>query len=156
MMEIGQWRFRTFLLWHSCIMLVCPELILAQTVLCTGNLGDNIFISGDFGRGNANVYPLDPGLAPGFIYTLQVPPDDGQYTLTNDMTKWPFVFPSWIKIGDNSQDPLGYMMVVNASYTPGIFYEQVIDNICENTLYEFSADVITLLTWVLQVLFFPM
>src|SRR4030095_11769044 len=145
MREAGQRRLWSFLLWQLSIMLGCPVILSAQTVLCTGNLGDNIFISGDFGSGAANVFPSNPGLAPGFIYTLQPPPDDGEYTLTNDMSKWPFVFPSWIKIGDNSPDPNGYMMVINASYTPGVFYEQTIDNLCENTLYEFSADVINII-----------
>lgn len=145
MREAGQGRQGAIFLWHLIMLLGCQSILSAQSSLCTGNLGDNIFTSGDFGRGVNVVFPNDPGLAPGYMYTLQVPPDDGMYTLTNDMTKWPFVFPSWIKIGDNSPDPLGYMMVVNASYTPGIFYEQVIDNVCENTLYEFSADVINII-----------
>ena len=145
MREAGQGRLKAFILWHLSIMLGCQGFLSAQTVLCTGNLGDNIFTSGDFGSGAANVFPTNPGLAPGFIYTLQVPPDDGEYTLTNDMKLWATVFPSWIRIGDNSPDPNGYMMVVNASFTPGIFYEQVIDNVCENTLYEFSVDVINII-----------
>jgi len=145
MREAGQGRLKTIFLWHLSIMLGCHGVLSAQSALCTGNLGDNIFTSGDFGSGAAVVFPTNPALAPGFTYTLQVPPDDGEYTLTNDMTMWSFVFPTWIRIGDNSSDPNGYMMVVNASFTPGIFYEQVIDNVCENTLYEFSADVINII-----------
>jgi hypothetical protein len=104
------------------------QTIYSQPVLCNGNLGDNIFTEGDFGKGNANVVAMNPGYAPGFIYTTNVPPDDGQYTITNDMRPWSNIFPTWIQIGDNSTDPKGYMMVVNASYAPGIFYEQIIDN----------------------------
>ena len=122
MREAGQGRFITILLWHLSIILGCQTSLFSQTTLCSGNLGDNVFTSGDFGSGNAVVFPSDPGLAPGFIYTLQVPPDDGEYTLTNDMTKWPFAFPTWLLIGDNSPDPKGYMMVINASFTAGIFY----------------------------------
>ena len=117
----------------------------AQASLCGGSLGSNIFSGGDFGSGSAVVYPVDPKLAPGFIYTTQVPPSDGKYTLTNDMSKWAWPWPSWLQVGDNSDDPNGYMMVINASESPGIFYEQLIDNVCENTLYEFSADAINLI-----------
>ncbi|HZV71957.1 MAG TPA: gliding motility-associated C-terminal domain-containing protein [Saprospiraceae bacterium] len=127
------------------IFLLCQR-ISAQTSLCTGSLGENIFSSGDFGSGIAIVFPSNPNLAPGFIYTTHVPPANGEYTLTNDMTKWPMSFPTWIRIGDNSPDPNGYMMVINATTTPGIFYEQSIDNVCENTLYEFSADIINLIS----------
>ncbi len=118
--------------------------LLAQPTFCNGNLGDNIFTEGDFGRGSVNIVPTSPGYAPGFTYTANVPPDDGEYTITNDMRLWSNSFPAWIRIGDNSLDPRGYMMVVNASYAPGIFYEQIIDNLCENTLYEFTADIINI------------
>ena len=117
----------------------------SQTLLCNGNLGENIFSTGDFGRGSALVVPINPGYAPGFVYTTQVPPDDGEYTVTNNMNAWPSSFPAWISINDNSPDLLGYMMVINASYAPGIFYEQEITNVCDNTLYEFSADIINLI-----------
>jgi gliding motility-associated-like protein len=36
------------------------------------------------------------------------------------------------------------MMVVNASNQPGIFYQKTV-NVCENTVYEFSADIINML-----------
>lgn len=146
MREAGQGRLMAILIWHLSILLGGQPVLTAQATLCTGNLGENIFTTGDFGSGSAVVFPTNPGLAPGFIYTLQVPPDDGEYTLTNDMSKWSFVFPTWIRIGDNSPDPNGYMMVVNASYSPGIFYEQIIDNLCDNTLYEFSSDIINLIS----------
>lgn len=119
--------------------------LMAQTNLCSGNLGDNIFTKGDFGSGTPNVVQMNPGIAPGFVYTTQVPPDDGEYTLTNNINAWSFVYPTWLRIGDNDVNPNGYMMVVNASFAPGIFYEQQINNLCDNTLYEFSADVINLI-----------
>lgn len=140
-----QGRTVKFLIGFLSLFLICQRLF-AQTSLCTGTLGENIFSTGDFGSGNANIFPTDPKLAPGFIYTTQVPPKNGEYTLTNDMAKWPTSFPTWIRIGDNSPDPNGYMMVINATTSPGIFYEQSIDNVCENTLYEFSADIINLIT----------
>lgn len=112
--------------------------------ICEGNLGENIFLEGDFGSGVANTLQMDPGIAPGYIYLVNPPPDDGFYTITNDMTQWPFAF-GWLEIQDNSPDPDGYMMVVNASFEPGLFYEQQVDGLCDNTLYEFSADVFNLL-----------
>lgn len=114
----------------------------AQSGKCTGNLGDNIFLQGDFGSGTDNIVQTDPGIAPGFQYSVIVPIDDGEYVLTNNMDLWPNIYPTWLHIGDNSPDLNGYMMVVNASFSPGIFYQETIDGLCENTLYEFSTDVI--------------
>lgn len=106
-------------------------------------MGENIFKDGDFGSGTANVLQTDPKIAPGYVYSRQVPPNDGSYVITNN-TNWPTLFPTWIKIKDKSNDPYGYMMVINASDAPGIFYEQTIQDLCENTLYEFSADIINI------------
>lgn len=112
--------------------------------VCTGNLGENIFPGGDFGSGVANVLATDPKLAPGYSYTTNPPPNDGYYTITNNTTSWGwFAASDWIDIPDNSKDPNGYMMVVNASYTPGLFFEKKVP-VCENTLYEFSIDVISI------------
>jgi len=132
-------RFFTII---SCLFLFGE--LTAQSLTCSGNLGDNIFLQGDFGRGTANILQTNPGIAPGFQYVTVVPFDDGKYTITNNMGQWPNNWPTWLQIGDNSSDPLGYMMVVNASYAPGIFYQQTIDGLCDNTLYEFTADVINI------------
>lgn len=113
--------------------------------ICDGNLGENIFTDGDFGRGLQNTLPNDPGIAPGYTYTATGPPFDGFYTITNNTSNWPGLFATWLGIGDNSPDPNGYMMVVNASLQPGLFYEQQVDGLCENTLYQFTADIINLI-----------
>lgn len=111
---------------------------------CSGSVGDNIFPDGDFGSGAANILQNDPNLAPGYRYQFNPPPDDGFYTISNNTTFWgSFAAQHWINIGDNSSDPNGYMMVVNASYSPGLFYEKTV-RVCGNTNYEFSADVISL------------
>jgi CHU_C Type IX secretion signal domain len=110
---------------------------------CTGNLGENIFPDGDFGRGIPNIVPYNPGIAPGYIYTLSPPPNDGFYTLTNNTTPWgSFAGPNWINIEDNGPEPNGYMMVVNASFQPGEFYRNTV-SVCENTKYELSIDVVS-------------
>lgn len=121
----------------------CNEVIGSIGELCDGTRGDNIFEDGDFGRGNNNV-ALNPRLAPGYIYQSSPPPNDGFYTITNNTSSWgSFAGDFWVKTGDNSDDPLGYMMVVNASVSPGIFYEKTVP-ICESTNYEFSADIINM------------
>lgn len=111
---------------------------------CSGSLGENIFTGGDFGSGAANVLQSNPQIAPGYIYTTSTPPSDGYYTVTNNTGGWSNIYSSWIKIRNNSSDPQGYMMVVNASFSPGVFYEQTITGLCANTLYEFGADVINI------------
>lgn len=117
----------------------------AYAQVCGGNLGENIFTAGDFGSGTANLVAQDPGIAPGYQYTTNVPPPDGFYTITNNTALWPNLYGSWLGIPDNSPDPQGYMMVVNASFTPGLFYEQQVDGLCENTLYVFTSDMINLI-----------
>jgi len=108
---------------------------------CDGNLGDNIFTEGEFGSGTANVLQEDPNIAPGYTYVTTPPPPDGSYIITNGLDQWASRY-DWPPIAsDNSTDPNGYMMVVNASFEPGLFYEQVVDGLCENTNYVFSADV---------------
>jgi gliding motility-associated-like protein len=109
--------------------------------LCDGNLGENIFLDGDFGSGEANILLTNPQIAPGYGYATNPPPFDGNYTITNNTSTWGDFASFWLNIGDNSDDPNGYMMVVNASYEPGLFYQKEVEGLCENTLYVFSADV---------------
>jgi len=113
---------------------------------CTGNLGENIFTDGDFGSGATNILIPDPQIAPGYLYATDPPPVDGFYTITNNTTTWGSFAENWANISDNSSDPFGYMMVVNASFDTGLFYEQLVEGLCENTLYVFSADVYNLIT----------
>lgn len=125
------------------LLLTCISLATAvvYSQQCTGNLGENIFTEGDFGSGTANVLLTDPGIAPGFTYQPSPPPNDGFYTITNNTARWANLFATWDGFSDNSSDPNGYFMVVNANFTPGKFYEQQVDNLCENTVYQFTADV---------------
>ena len=127
------------------IALLCSLTCTAQDV-CTGSLGENLFPAGDFGSGTANIAP-DPGIAPGYNYTANsVPPFDGSYVVTNNMGAWANRFGSWLPLRDNSSDPNGYFMVVNASFAPGLFYQQTIDNLCEGTVFEFSADLVNVVS----------
>jgi len=112
--------------------------------ICSGSLGENIFERGDFGRGTSAIVLNNPNIAPGYFYTTAVPPD-GSYTLCSSTGALLGLYPTWIVTGDNSGDPNGYMMVVNASFAPGVFYEEQVEGLCENTLYEFSADILNLI-----------
>lgn len=111
--------------------------------LCEGALGDNIFPDGEFGSGEANVLATDPGISPFFQYQPNPPPNDGFYTITNNTANWPSFGEDWLDTRDNSPDPNGYFMVVNADFNPGIFFVDTVQ-VCDNTLYEFSADVFNL------------
>lgn len=114
------------------------------TSTCKGTLGININPTGDFGSGIPNILPYNPGASPGYSYTFTPPPFDGLYTISNDTGPWGFFAKdAWIDIKDNGPEPNGYMMVVNASYTPGIFFSQTVP-VCENTKYELSIDVANL------------
>ena len=128
------------------VLLFCGIPVIGNSQsLCQGNLGENIFEAGDFGSGAANVLWPDPGIAPGYNYTVNVPPQDGFYTITNSTLPWGNLWESWLRIEDNSPDPNGYMMVINASFSAGIFFEQTITGLCPETDYEFSADIINLI-----------
>ena len=113
--------------------------------LCEGSLGANLFEDGDFGSGTNNNQLVDPEIAPGFEYVTNGPPFDGQYILTQNMGAWSNLFGTWLPLRESSADPDGYMMVVNADFEPGLFYEEEITDICENTQFEFSADLINVI-----------
>ncbi|MEL7005324.1 MAG: gliding motility-associated C-terminal domain-containing protein, partial [Bacteroidota bacterium] len=67
----------------------------------------------------------------------------GQYSIVSRLN-FGQLHSSWLTLSDNSSDPNGYMMVVNADYEPGLFYVETITGLCENVLYEFSADIFNL------------
>jgi CHU_C Type IX secretion signal domain len=137
----------------KCILiLVCAVLYSlqnghTQTTLCTsscqGSLGENIFPDGDFGSGTTNIVAINPNIAPGYGYITSPPPTDGNYVVTNNTTSWGSFAMNWINIKDNSGVPNGYMMVVNAAVSPGLFYRKTVD-VCDNTLYQMSVDLISL------------
>lgn len=132
-----------FLVLTFCLALL-PNWIKAQTGVCTGSLGENIFDDGSFGSGTSNTLIQDPKIAPGYRYVTNRPPGDGEYTITNNSNLIPGLYGTWLQIGDNSEDPNGYYMLVNADFNPGIFYSKKITGLCEDTKYEFSADVLNI------------
>ncbi|WP_159441144.1 gliding motility-associated C-terminal domain-containing protein [Pedobacter caeni] len=70
-------------------------------------------------------------------------PADGYYTIKKKIDRgdpWHFIS------NHTPDDPDGYLMMVNASYSPGIFYETIVTTeLCANTTYEFAAWVANLM-----------
>ncbi len=136
--------------------------------LCEGSKGDNIFPEGNFGtvqpgdevppqNDSITIKRLPDGIT---TYDYQLSggggryPNDGSYVLSNATAgmnpgNWRIdqtgqEIPKWISIEDNSADPNGYMMVVNAGYDRGSFYQAEVSGLCGGRIYEFSADIINI------------
>jgi len=63
-------------------------------------------------------------------------PNDGFYTIANS-TKG--MYGTWWQTTDHTGNPGGYMMIVNCSYAPGIFYTRKVAGLCGSTKYQFAA-----------------
>ncbi|WP_199137410.1 gliding motility-associated C-terminal domain-containing protein [Pedobacter sp. ASV12] len=133
------------LLWSLFALLFSIAGLKAQ--VCTGSLGDPV-INIDFGRGTDAFGPQLSGTLTNYTYMAGTP-NDGQYTIaqsTNGMHNSPGN--GWFQINNHTpNDPNGYMMVVNASTTPGIFYQSTISGLCPGTTYEFAAWIINILNY---------
>ena len=119
----------------------------AQLGFCNGSSGAPIFFE-NFGSGLDYGPPLPAGIT-NFTYVNSGFPNDGQYTLyhrTNlipNSQNWLF---SLDHTPDNEPNGLnGKCLIVNASSSPGQFYNRTVTGLCSNTRFEFSA-------WVLNVL----
>jgi gliding motility-associated-like protein len=113
--------------------------------ICPGSLGDPIRTF-DFGRG-----PSDYGPSLGLRDYRYVNPNvesvqDGSYTIAKSTAG---LNDGWYDIRNHTPgDFNGYMMVVNASHTPGVFYESTTPILlCPNTTYEFAAWVANMLKY---------
>ncbi|MEP7229958.1 MAG: gliding motility-associated C-terminal domain-containing protein [Ginsengibacter sp.] len=130
--------FHTFFLLATCIF---TRTAIAQ--LCQGSLGDPV-INIDFGSGSGPASAL-PGTLTNYNFVQYSCPADGLYSIGNSS---PLCFgDTWHMVSQDHtpNDVNGYMMIVNASYTPGDFYVQTVDGLCDNTTYEFAA-------WILNIL----
>lgn len=109
---------------------------------CNGTLGDPIK-NETFGSGTSTFgSSLSNGIT-NYTYVSGTP-EDGQYTIAKTISG---LNVGWIPsiVNHTPNDPNGYMMVVNASNNPGIFYQTTITDLCPNTTYEFSAWIINIL-----------
>lgn len=115
----------------------------AQT--CTGSLGDPV-INQTFGSG-PNPGPAFPSDVTNMKYVTSNCPNDGEYTIAHSLIGADNCHPyTWFNVPyDHTGNPNGYMMIINASYEPSIFYTQKASGLCPNTTYEFSAYILNLL-----------
>lgn len=92
-----------------------------------------------FGSGSNQIGPSLGLLVTNYTYITQLCPQDGSYTITNN-TNGCFGN-TWHTLSEDHTpgDINGYMMLVNASYNPGVFYLDTVRNLCGGTTYEFSA-----------------
>ncbi|MDR3693470.1 gliding motility-associated C-terminal domain-containing protein [Mucilaginibacter sp.] len=117
----------------------------AQSETCTGSLGDPV-INQDFGSGTNPGAQLPFGVTD-MTYTTNNCPTDGSYTIANSLTGANNTHPyTWYNVPhDHTGNPNGYMMIVNASYAPSIFFTQTANGLCPNTQYYFSAYILNLM-----------
>lgn len=104
---------------------------------CTGY----VLYKQDFGGNTSSPdigNPL-PDSVTSYIYTSgQI--NDGDYSIRKIV---PNTFPHWLSGTDHTGN--GYMMVINASYDPGLFYQTRIDGLCQGSSFYFSAWIANLL-----------
>lgn len=125
------------------ILFVCAFVkVGAQTAVCNGSYGDPV-VKLDFGSGLSNIGgPLSSDIT-SMAYVPDCP-NDGQYSIVSRQSS---CHDTWHDVlHDHTGNSGGYMMLVNASYAPSVFFTETKDlNLCENTTYEFSAYVLNLL-----------
>ncbi|HEY5406262.1 MAG TPA: gliding motility-associated C-terminal domain-containing protein [Ginsengibacter sp.] len=109
---------------------------IASAQLCQGSLGDPV-VDITFGSGSNPGAPL--GNTTNYTYAANDCPNDGFYTIANSTSNC--FGSSWHTLTEDHTpgDVNGYMMIVNASYTPGDFFVKTVDGLCPNTTYEFAA-----------------
>lgn len=114
--------------------------------LCNGSLGDPVVLI-DFGRGT-DFFGPPLGNKTTYNYIASTGPNDGSYTI--EKTAGSAGQGAWFYTENHTpNDPDGYLMMINASFNPGIFYEtDVPTDLCPNTTYEFAC-------WVNNLLKFP-
>lgn len=99
---------------------------------CEGNSGDPIFEE-DFGQGTQNG-PALPESVTSYDFVNQGP-EDGEYTISSNL----FQLAGFHNTTDHTGNENGKALIVNADFEPGLFYEIVVDGLCINNTYEFSA-----------------
>ena len=139
--------------------------IIIDLTTCNGQPGLNFFTNSNFGTTTTNNYQIpNQSLFPGVVlgnplgaytnYTYGLVSNaipDGNYVIANStagMYRTPQQIMGtdvWLYTEDRSATPgTGQMYIVNAANAPGVFYNETLTNLCENTRYEFSAEMINL------------
>jgi len=109
------------------------------------SLGDPI-VNITFGSGTATrpgPLPTDSGTTT-YTYEGTNFPNDGYYTIANSTAG---MLSGWWSTTDHTGNPGGYMMIVNGSFQPGIFYTRTVAGLCGSTKYQFAAWIKNLLNY---------
>ncbi|GAC1396604.1 MAG: hypothetical protein NVSMB63_17050 [Sediminibacterium sp.] len=116
-----------------------------EAQLCTGSLGDPV-VNITFGSGS-NPGPALPSSVTNYTYITTGCPQDGFYTIVNSTSGC--FSNTWHTLTEDHTpgDVNGYMMLVNASFSPGVFYLDTVKNLCGGTTYEFSAWMLSILKY---------
>ncbi|MEO6329813.1 MAG: gliding motility-associated C-terminal domain-containing protein [Ginsengibacter sp.] len=111
--------------------------------LCQGSLGDPV-VNITFGSGPNTGPPLSASLNE-YSYVSNTCPNDNFYTIANSTNNC--FGDSWLTLSEDHTpgDIDGYMMVVNASVMPSLFYIQDVGGLCGGTTYEFAAWMVNVL-----------
>ncbi|MDB5117061.1 MAG: type sorting protein [Mucilaginibacter sp.] len=127
------------------VFFIAVVILKANAQTCNGSLGDPV-INETFGAGTGNGPPLAAGITT-LNYVTGGCPDDGSYTIVNSVNLNNSCHPTWQMVTrDHTGDPNGYMMLVNASQTPDVFFIQQAHGLCPGTTYEFAAWILNLIT----------
>ncbi|SCY04666.1 gliding motility-associated C-terminal domain-containing protein [Nonlabens sp. Hel1_33_55] len=110
----------------------------AQLGFCSGASGEAIFTE-TFGRGINSGPPLN-AMQTNYTF-VNSGTQDGQYTISNNLEQFVGTFHN---TPDHTGDVNGKALIINASFAADQFYQTSINNLCENTNYEFSAWIINL------------
>lgn len=128
-------RFLSAAVWLGVLLALSSYRVAAQQ--CSGT----VLYKEDFGGSASDPdigNPLPAGVT-GYTFTTGTV-SDGLYSIRKTVPK---IYQSWVSGSDHTGD--GYMMVVNASYTAGLFYETRIDGLCQGSSIYFSAWVANLI-----------
>lgn len=136
-------RYKKILILLVGVLSATVENAVAQ--LCNGSLGDPVVLI-DFGRGSSFFGPA-LGNKTTYSYVASNGPIDGSYTIEKNAGSKGGG--AWFYTENHTpNDPDGYLMMINAGFNPGIFYEtDVPTDLCPNTTYEFACWVNNLLTF---------
>ncbi len=132
--------------------LVLSQPVLAQSSFCAsqgGTLGPNLFLNdGNFGTGSSTPGTTGSALPAGHTTYSFAPynvssPNDGSYSIVNRLNLATFDY--WFDdvVGHTTGATEDQMMVINADFTPGIFYEETV-TVTPNSDYQFSAHFLNL------------
>ncbi len=119
------------------LILFFSNVTFSQISFCPGNTGEPIFEE-DFGQGITNGPALGPEVT-SYQFVNQGT-QDGQYTISSNLMQ----LDGFHNISDNTGNPNGKALIVNADFDAGLFFQIPIEGLCENNSYEFSAFLVNL------------